>query len=217
MKKYTAAAARAAAILMIGVMTLMLFSGCGAPKYRVDYDGQKESFKGAKDEYRAGEKVRICYNFIATDTDYHFNVEGAEFKCTYEEGDGFVITFTMPEHDVKVTVDSVNSMVAYGPDGGPLEYKEAPTLSFHSFDGGGPEYSVEIADPTVVSCTQERVYPDPDHEELDGAPYDVVFTFTGLKQGSTAVTVRQSGPDGEEETEYLVTVNEALWSMVEYY
>ena len=30
--------------------------GCSAKKYRIDYGGNKDCFKGAKDEYRAGEK-----------------------------------------------------------------------------------------------------------------------------------------------------------------
>lgn len=63
------------------------------------------------------------------------------------------------------------------------------TLSFHSFDGGGPEYSVSIGDPEMLSCRQSKQYAKANHEELNGAGYDVILTFAGLKEGKTSVTV----------------------------
>ena len=71
------------------------------------------------------------------------------------------------------------------------------TLTFHSFDGGGPEYSTLIEDTTVVSCSSERKYNKSNHEELDGAGYNAVFTFTGLKPGETKVTVQERSPIGD--------------------
>lgn len=79
-------------------------------KYNVDYRGQKASFEGAKDRCRAGAKVRLVYSLIATDTDYSFHVEGAEYRVGYSNGEGYVVTFTMPAHDIKVWVESRNSM-----------------------------------------------------------------------------------------------------------
>ncbi len=67
-------------------------------------------------------------------------------------------------------------------------------LSFHSFDGGGPEYKVEIADPGVLTYTSETRYNKPDHAQMTGAGYDVIFTFKGVKQGETGVTITSQSP-----------------------
>ena len=84
-------------------------------------------------------------------------------------------------------------------------------LSFDSFDGGGPEYSATVGDPSVVSCTSERKYAKADHEQLDGAGYDMIFTFTGLKEGTSDVTVRMSSPImGSETYRYRADVDEGL-------
>ena len=85
------------------------------------------------------------------------------------------------------------------------------TLSFHSFDGGGPSYDVSIGDESVVSCTSERQYNDPDHDQIDGAAYNVILSFKGLKTGSTTVTVVSNSPIMESETwVYTAVVDETL-------
>ena len=188
---------------------MLFFSGCGAKKYRVDYDGMKDCFTGAKDEYRAGDKVTVYYDLIATDTDYSFYIDGKRISPLYADGKGYEIIFTMPEHDVKITVDQVNSMM-YIPPTEP-NFEKSPTLSFHSFDGGGPEYNVEIEDKDILACSSERRYAKADHEELEGAGFDIIFTFTGLKPGETVVTVSGGSaivPD--EEYIYNVIVDDAL-------
>ncbi len=98
------------ALLAGGVLMLGLF-GCGAKTYGVDYDGEKDFYTGAKDRYKAGEEVTLYYYMIATDTDYSFWLDGERINTGYEEDKGFVITFTMPEHDVKLVCESRNSMV----------------------------------------------------------------------------------------------------------
>jgi len=102
------------AIILGGVSMFGLF-GCGGKKFRVDYDGDKDFYKGAKDYYKAGEKVEVYYDFIATDTDYTFYLDGEYLNVGYEESKGFIIRFTMPEHDVKLTCESRNSMVYIPP------------------------------------------------------------------------------------------------------
>ena len=88
---------------------------------------------------------------------------------------------------------------------------KSSTLSFHSFDGGGPSYHVEIQDPSVLSYTSERKYGKENHEELDGAGYDVIFTFRGLKSGSTTVTVTGKSPIMPTETSvFTAVVDETL-------
>ncbi len=84
-------------------------------------------------------------------------------------------------------------------------------LSYQSFDGGGPEYSVRIEDETVVSCSRKTFYAKPDHDRMTGAGYTVVFTITGLRPGKTTLTVSGRSPimPPEDET-YDVTVNEEL-------
>lgn len=93
-------------ILLGGLMIFSLF-GCGK-KYNATYD-YKDGYEGAKDSYRAGEKVKLVYGMIASDTDYTFYVDGADYKVSYENG--YVIEFTMPKNDVHVHHDAVNSMV----------------------------------------------------------------------------------------------------------
>ena len=196
-------------IILAGVMTMFGFFGCGAKKYRVDYDGHKDWFSGAKDEYRAGEKVTFYYYLVATDTDYSFYVDGERINALYDDDHGFKISFTMPDHDVKVTVKSVNSMI-YDPTAY-VDSGEPAKLTYHSFEGGGPEYSAEIEDGQILFCSSRRYYADDDHEELDGAGYDVVLIFTGLKSGETDVTITCFSPiDGNYEEKYHATVNEDL-------
>ena len=62
-------------------------------RYKVDYGGQKNFLAGAKDYYNAGERVRVCYNFIATDTRYFFFVDGAPFNPGFNDKEGFIIEF----------------------------------------------------------------------------------------------------------------------------
>ena len=88
---------------------MLMLIGCFGQKYNVDYDGKKDFFNGAKDSYRAGAKVRLSY-MIATDTDYAFYLDGERLPMEYDGESSFIITFTMPSHDVKLTVDERNTM-----------------------------------------------------------------------------------------------------------
>lgn len=99
------------------------FTGCGGKKYKVDYEGRKSSFDNAKDYYREGEKVEVYFSFIATDTDYSFYVDGQRYNAMYDNKHGYVISFTMPAHDVRIGFKSVNSMI-YDPNPVFEEYVE---------------------------------------------------------------------------------------------
>ena len=84
-------------------------------------------------------------------------------------------------------------------------------LSFDSFDGGGPEFSVQIADPEIVSCTRTKQYDREDHDEMTGAGYSVTFTFCGRKAGEATVTISARSPIAENfDACYAVTVDDAL-------
>ncbi len=184
--------------------------GCGNAKYRVDYCGQKGDFPGAKDAYAAGKNVTLYFPYIATDTDYSFFLDEERLNPGYEEGKGFVLKFTMPDRDVKLTVRSVNSMTAPEPETTAPAQKEA-VLSYHSFEGGGPEYRVTVDDPQIVKCTETRTYSDPDHEKIDGAGYTENFAFQGLKSGTTTITVAARSPIAESFDEtYRANVDDEL-------
>lgn len=89
--------------------------------------------------------------------------------------------------------------------------EKTATLRFHSFDGGGPSYDFSVEDDGIVSLDSRREYDKPNHEELDGAGYDVVLTLTGKKAGETVLTVTGDSPVAEVETEkYRVTVAKDL-------
>lgn len=99
-------------LLAAVLLTALLFSlaGCGAPKYKVDYCGSQLAYRNAKESYRAGTEVKLVYELVATDTDYRFYLDGEPVDYEYEN-DCFVITFTMPAHDVVLDYTMVNSML----------------------------------------------------------------------------------------------------------
>ena len=84
---------------------------------------------------------------------------------------------------------------------------EPATLEFDSFDGGGPEYNAEIEDGSIAEISKEKKYDKPDHDEIDGAGYKVIYTITGKKPGKTRMTVSCTmRGDKEDDRVYLVTV-----------
>ena len=116
-------------INLILLSIILVFTGCGndsldqsnpvidveqevSAKYLLIMD---DGFESENTSYAEGDKVKVYYNIIATDTDYSFYTDSkdVELKQNYDENKGYVITFIMPAHDVTVHVDSVNSMVNY--------------------------------------------------------------------------------------------------------
>ena len=87
-----------------------------AKKYKVDYCGQKMAYPNAKDVYRAGEKVTLYFDMIATDTNYSFTLDGDELMRDYDREHGSVLSFTMPDHDVKLHCLSRNTMLVEMPE-----------------------------------------------------------------------------------------------------
>ena len=197
-------AAAAVTALLLGGIIMFGFFGCSGEKYRVDYDGHKDFFEGAKDSYRAGEHVRIYYTIIATDTDYSFYLDGESLSPDYSDRKGFELNFTMPAHDVKLTVKSVNSMEML-PEG------ENATLTFDSFDGGGPEYSVEIEDENILDCYSVKDYGSESGEVIDGASCRVIITFEGKEPGETDLTVSARSPIADNfDSKYHAVVDSEL-------
>ena len=97
------------AIILLEVLAVMSLLGCGAKKYTVNADS---GYELKKKTYAAGEEVTAYFNFIATDTDYTFYCENDDvnIKTDYDNAHGYVITFTMPAHDVTLGVKSRNTM-----------------------------------------------------------------------------------------------------------
>ena len=108
MKVKRAALVLLAAALALGLCACIKLPAPKAQKYKIDFGG---SFSGERDEYKAGEKVRIKVP-LATDTDYSFRVDGEYVMPEYSSNGAYLIyEFIMPDHDVKVEFSSHNSMV----------------------------------------------------------------------------------------------------------
>ena len=87
----------------------MFLFGCGGKTYNVDYHGQMNMFNGARETYKAGKHVKLVFDLIATDTDYTFICTGDNFKTDYKNG--YVLEFDMPDHDIEMYYESVNTMM----------------------------------------------------------------------------------------------------------
>jgi len=193
----------ALAVLLAGGILMFGLSGCFSPKYNVDYGGNQDAFSNAKASYREGEKVVLYYPFITTDTDYTFYVDGKAVNPDYREDKGYILSFTMPAHDVSVRVEMRNSM-EYIPE-------TDAVLTFDSFDGGGPEYSVTVDDPSIVAVSQTQEYANPNHGEMEGSGYTVYIRFTGLTPGTTTAKVACRSPIADNfDAVYEITVDENL-------
>ncbi len=102
-----------AVLVCIVIFTLTACINKKNDYYSVDYCGAKDCYSNAKDKYKAGSKVILYFELIATDTDYSFTLDGERINFDYDEKKGFVIEFIMPEHDVKLECHSKNSMLPY--------------------------------------------------------------------------------------------------------
>ncbi|MCR5596089.1 MAG: hypothetical protein K6G12_09585 [Lachnospiraceae bacterium] len=108
-------------LCLLGIM-LMIFglTACGKQKYKLNLDPGFD--KPKKTSYAAGETVTVYLSLIATDTDYSFYLDSDDVKLSqsYEDKHGYVLSFTMPEHDVTLHYDAKNSMV-YDPEASEAE------------------------------------------------------------------------------------------------
>ncbi len=89
----------------------MWLFGCGATRYNLEFD--RNGFKSKKTSYAEGEEVKVTYDMVATDTDYKFYTDSEDviLDQEYDGSHGYVFTFTMPAHDVKLCVESHNNMM----------------------------------------------------------------------------------------------------------
>lgn len=170
-------------ICLIGGVIMFSFFGCGkkkeennVTKYKVDYCGQKDAYSNAEDAYPAGEQVELYFPYIATDTDYSFTLDDGPVSCNYAENRGYVIRFTMPEHDVTLRCTRKNSMI-YEP---PTEQADVLLLdSYRSItgtdDGGYDEISLYAYDDDQVMMHVYHQEGDEEESEVKYlVPYEVV-------------------------------------------
>lgn len=131
----------------------MSLLGCGAKKYVVNANG---GYELDKKSYAAGEEVKAYFKYIATDTDYTFYCENEDvkIKTEYDNAFGYVITFTMPDHDVTLGVKSRNTMTI------DFEADPAPPASEpdNQFIGGWkcPECGNINAGPYCAECGRKK-------------------------------------------------------------
>ena len=78
-------------------------------KYKLILD--RYGLVSKKTEYEEGEEVEVTYPLLASDTDYRFHIDVERFKQDYDPKKGIILNFVMPDHDVKVSVTSRNTMM----------------------------------------------------------------------------------------------------------
>ncbi|MBP5605487.1 MAG: hypothetical protein J6X60_08090 [Ruminiclostridium sp.] len=100
--------------------------------------------------------------------------------------------------------------------GGENDMKNAKAiLSFSSFDGGGPEYSI-VLDSDIVSYNRTKKYAKANHKKLNGAGFTITYTFKGVTPGETEMTVEERSPLGaDRDHKYSVKVDDKLKVTIE--
>ena len=150
---------------ILAIAALLVLTGCaGGEKYRVDYCGAKDCYRGAKDSYKAGTEVTVYFDLIASDTDYSFLLDGEPIDFDYDEKKGFIITFTMPAHDVTLDVSSVNSMLPVDTGmsfGNPQSDSSLEELKAET------GFDLNLPDDQFQNLTVTRIEGDPALYELD--------------------------------------------------
>ena len=188
---------------------MSFLSGCFAEKASVAYNGNKDLFKSAKDSYPIGYEVILTFTDDSR-PDYEFFMNIEKLDAKYEEGKGYTMSFEMPKEGASIKVAAPYKDPTTGEEK-LVSVSKNPSLSFHSFDGGGAEYSAKIDDTDILKYTYEKVYSKANHEELEGAGYDVYYTLEGLKPGRTQLTISAESPLYEEaDAVYDVIVHDNL-------
>lgn len=163
--------------LAVVALSALLFVSCGKEKFAVDYCGQKDLFKGAKDSYAAGTKVVLYYDLIATDTDYTFYLDDEPMNgVSYSDSKGFKIEFVMPDHPVKLEWSARNSMTYIEPE--PQMLVDFYCADTATAEGGGYYEYVLLGVPNGWDLSLEVYTRDADspteHCAIYYVPYEAV-------------------------------------------
>lgn len=97
--------AKLTTILLFFILLVISMTGCMEKKYKVDYDDT--FFSGKKQTYRPGEEAEFVLEIIGSDMNNVIYLDGERLPMQYDEERGYVVRFTMPEHDVKLTVEYI--------------------------------------------------------------------------------------------------------------
>ncbi len=166
---------RSLSVLLALILSLLLMTGCGNKKYKLNFGSS--GFESKKTKYSAGEEVTVYYDIIATDTDYSFwlDDEDIELKREYDDMHVYVFKFTMPDHDVTMYMKSVNSM----------EYIPYVSVLFSN--------DVEKADIWIMLQTEESLksslWGTPTIEGLDKGEAETVSVGTGFMGGKYIIRI----------------------------
>ena len=164
---------------LMGLLMIMSMLACGKTKYNVEFDGY--GFKSDKKSYEAGEKVTVTYDMVATDTNYNFYTDSDDVKLQqeFDGSHGYVFTFTMPAHNVKMYVKSKNSMtmdpIANNPwpsiTSSPEDCIKDDNIKFDYYDAtvatdGGKEYDeLVLYDYTAEQMVLVHYHKEEDQDE----------------------------------------------------
>lgn len=70
-----------------------------------------------------------------------------------------------------------------------------PTVQrYHSFSGGGPEYSMKLHERGIFTYFCNKEYNQPGGEFLCGGGFDYIYRLYPLRQGKAAATITASSP-----------------------
>ena len=87
------------------------------PMFTVDFDGNNFMYRDPRTNeppaeiYAYGELVIFRLEIWATDTRYTFFLDDKEINDSYDEKYGYCFKFMMPDHDVKFTYTTQNTMI----------------------------------------------------------------------------------------------------------
>lgn len=109
---------RIAALFILGGILMAGTFGCGKAEYAVNYCGQQDLYRDARDTYKAGEQVTLTYCGVGPDTECSFRLDGEPLDARYDEKQGgFILRFTMPDRDVRLECSAVSPGTADSGDG----------------------------------------------------------------------------------------------------
>ena len=135
-----------------------------------------------------------------------------EERCAADPGYDHIYKAVVDE-DLNVTLEKVETVT-------PQESTEKPEpetafVRFTDDVGIDPdyicEYKVVISDTRIVGCDKTPDHGEPTDEPEDGGSNYTVFTFKGIKPGTTSVRIEERCPAGfDRDHIYKVTVDEDL-------
>lgn len=79
-------------------------------------------------------------------------------------------------------------------------------LSFHSFEGGGPEYSFKTEIKGIFTWYSRCVYNKPGHEQLCGAGYDIIYELYPLRKGRATAVITSGSPIVPESSQRITVI-----------